>query len=57
MTWVLIWIFMNSDGMTSGSQEFNNSESCQVAKNYMKKAGFIRWGINDVIECVQKGEK
>lgn len=54
MTWILIWAIMNSDGVTSGSQEFNNQENCEIAKNKMKKVGFLRLGINDVVECVKK---
>ena len=57
MTWILLWVFMNSDGLTSGSQEFNTEEACIVAQKKMKGAGFLRWGIHDVISCVPKGEK
>lgn len=54
MTWILIWAIMNSDGVTSGSQEFNSQEACEIAKSKMKKVGFLRIGINDVVECVNK---
>lgn len=57
MTWVLIWVFMHDEGLTSGTQEFNTQQACEVAAKELNKAGFLRLGINDVIKCVPKGDK
>lgn len=56
MTWILVWVLIFNSHISSGSQEFNTQEACEVAKKQMKKAGVIRLGLGDVIECVPKGE-
>jgi len=55
MTWILLWALMNSDGLTSGTQEFNNKQACEIAAKELKNVGFLRWGIHDVVVCVPKG--
>lgn len=57
MTWILIWVIINADGVTSGSQEFHSQQACEAVKAKFKKVGFLRIGLGDVIECVPKGEK
>lgn len=57
MSWVLIWVFLHDDHMTSGSQEFNNKQACEVAAKEIGKVGVLRLGFGDVIKCVPKGEK
>ncbi len=56
MTWVLLWVFLGNDGASSGSQEFNTKEACIAGASEMKKAGFMRFGVKDVITCVPKGK-
>ena len=55
MTWVLIWVMMNGDKITSGSQEFNSQQACEYGAKQLKSAGVIRLGWSDSIKCVPKG--
>ena len=47
--WVLIWIVLGYHSMTSGTQEFNSEEACELAKDKLKR------GARGIFECVEKG--